>query len=168
MKMCVRCSQYKINSDFRNNSEMKCGLHSYCRSCDREVKITYKKSIKGKLAEKKYASSEKGKKARKRSYDKARRENPNFKTYFLRSRLKKYYNITVEQFNEMFSNQLECCAICIKHQSEFNRVFAVDHCHVTGKIRGLLCYRCNQGLGNFRDNIALMYKAIEYLKQQGE
>ena len=42
-------------------------------------------------------------------------------------------------------------------------VLAIDHCHSTGKIRGLLCDRCNHGLGHFKDDINLLIKAIEYL-----
>lgn len=43
----------------------------------------------------------------------------------------------------------------------------VDHCHSTGKVRGMLCQHCNRGLGHFRDKPAVMAKAIEYLKEAG-
>ena len=46
---------------------------------------------------------------------------------------------------------------------EFNKNFAVDHCHETNQIRGLLCSSCNIGLGQFQDSIKLLSKAIDYL-----
>jgi hypothetical protein len=91
--------------------------------------------------------------------------------------LKYRYGISVEQFNLIRKKQDGCCAICkieleIKKDSTFrSKKVAVDHCHVTGKVRGLLCSSCNQGLGLFRDNETLLASAIEYLKaskQQGE
>lgn len=91
---------------------------------------------------------------------------------FLRYR----YGISVEQFNAIRKDQDGCCAICktkleIKKDSTFrSKKVAVDHCHTTGKVRGLLCSSCNKGLGLFRDNEALLESAIEYLqasRQQG-
>ena len=64
----------------------------------------------------------------------------------------------------MFLEQDGCCKLCNKHQSLFKRRLAVDHCHSTGRIRGLLCGNCNKGLGNFQDSKILLHKAIEYLK----
>lgn len=73
-----------------------------------------------------------------------------------KSQLKNSYNITVEDYDNMFINQNECCAICKQHQSKFKIRLAVDHCHKTGKIRGLLCGKCNTHLGyyeNQKENI---------------
>jgi hypothetical protein len=47
----------------------------------------------------------------------------------------------------------------------YNKEHAVDHCHVTGKIRGILCYNCNMGLGYFKEDIEIMKLALEYLIQ---
>ena len=75
------------------------------------------------------------------------------------------YGITIDQYNEMFSKQNGCCGICGKHQSneEMGRRLAVDHCHTTKKVRGLLCRKCNTALGLFRDNPELIQKALSYL-----
>ena len=61
----------------------------------------------------------------------------------------------------MLSNQSGHCAICINKDK---RKLAVDHCHKTGKIRGLLCSNCNQGLGMFKDNLDFLGRARNYLR----
>jgi hypothetical protein len=78
--------------------------------------------------------------------------------------LKKHYGITLEDYNEMFSAQDGKCAICSGGPNGEKRL-CVDHCHSTGKVRGLLCDKCNVGLGRFNDDLALLEKAIEYLKK---
>lgn len=78
----------------------------------------------------------------------------------------KNYGITLDDYNDMFTSQNGCCKICKTHQSELPRSLAVDHCHETNKVRGLLCDKCNRGLGHFNDDIDLLTKAIKYIKQQ--
>lgn len=56
------------------------------------------------------------------------------------------------------------CLICFKKET-MNKAHAVDHCHVTGKIRGILCYKCNIGLGYFNEDIELLNSALKYLVQ---
>ena len=80
------------------------------------------------------------------------------------SKYKKTFGITLEEYNEMFTKQNGCCSICGRHQSEFNKALSVDHNHETGEIRGLLCSKCNFGIGNFNDSIELIEKALLYLK----
>lgn len=78
------------------------------------------------------------------------------------NQLKRKYGLTAEQWHEMHDKQKGCCAIC-KEVFEF-RVH-VDHCHDTGKVRSLLCFNCNGGLGNFKDNSNLLTAAIKYLEE---
>jgi len=79
--------------------------------------------------------------------------------------LKKKYGITVKQYDELLEKQNQCCAICDKHASEFKTRLAVDHNHVTGEIRGLLCTYCNHRLiGRHRDG-ALLRKMADYVDQ---
>ena len=73
----------------------------------------------------------------------------------------KKYGLTAAQYWEMYERQMGCCAIC--GSSEKKRM-AVDHCHKSGAVRGLLCVACNLGLGNFRDSPAYLSTAISYLK----
>lgn len=83
------------------------------------------------------------------------------------------YGISVEDFEELRKKQKGACAICeahlnIKENSTIRgKGVAVDHCHESGKVRGLLCAKCNQGLGMFKDNPELLNKASEYLLQSG-
>ena len=57
-----------------------------------------------------------------------------------------------------------CCAICKTHSDLLPRNLAVDHCHTTGKVRGLLCTNCNIGLGMLKDSSEILNLAIKYLK----
>jgi hypothetical protein len=78
--------------------------------------------------------------------------------------LKRAYGLTVEGYFAILSAQGGGCAICGKTSEEQGRKLAVDHCHATGKVRGILCDPCNQGLGSYRDNVTLLRRAIEYLE----
>ena len=77
--------------------------------------------------------------------------------------LKHSFGITLDDYNKMFNNQNGKCAICGKHQTEFKEALSVDHCHRTGKIRGLLCKNCNTALGLMKDNSKLLFEALRYL-----
>jgi len=82
----------------------------------------------------------------------------------------KHTNLTREMYEEMFEKQKGLCEICNRPETrkgasgDVSRL-AVDHCHRSLKIRGLLCHDCNTGLGKFYDDITLLKKAIEYLKE---
>lgn len=78
------------------------------------------------------------------------------------------YNITIEEYEVMFKNQNECCKICGTSNPsprKQDQNFFVDHCHETGKVRGLLCNWCNRGLGYFKDDLDLLNKAMEYINE---
>jgi hypothetical protein len=72
------------------------------------------------------------------------------------------YSIPPEQYRDMLLAQDHKCAIC-RLPCTTGRRLAVDHCHTTGRIRGLLCRACNQGLGQFKDDVALLNAAVAYL-----
>jgi Recombination endonuclease VII len=74
------------------------------------------------------------------------------------------YNITIEQYDEMLNKQNNCCKICGINQNELNKCLVIDHDHITNIVRGLLCDKCNRGLGHFNDNVDLLQNAIKYLK----
>ena len=85
--------------------------------------------------------------------------------------LKHLYGLTPEQVAAMLESQGHRCKICdielLKENGVRNckRGHVVDHCHTTGRIRGILCHRCNQGLGLFRDNPDFLATAIKYLQE---
>jgi hypothetical protein len=76
----------------------------------------------------------------------------------------KYFTIDQELYDRLLVDQNERCAICQRHQRDLNAQLCVDHCHKTLKVRGLLCKKCNLGLGYFNDNINLILQTIDYLR----
>ena len=81
----------------------------------------------------------------------------------------KNYGITLKEYNEMFSNQSGLCFICGNPETTRTkegqvRRLSIDHDHANGKLRKLLCDACNHGLGHFHDNIIVMERAIQYIK----
>lgn len=75
------------------------------------------------------------------------------------------YGISVAQYNELLEKQENKCAICGKHEDEEPRALAVDHNHITGEIRGLLCTFCNHRIvGKHRDG-DLLRKVADYIEQ---
>jgi hypothetical protein len=83
-----------------------------------------------------------------------------------RAALKHRYGITPEQYEEMLTRQDGKCAICNSKspKDKRNRNFHVDHCHETGRIRGILCTKCNHALGRFGDDIAGVERVLKYLR----
>lgn len=81
------------------------------------------------------------------------------------SSLRFHYNVTFEQYEAILEAQNHLCAICRKPQdtAKSKRLF-VDHNHSTGLLRGLLCHRCNAGLGYFLEDPALFMRAVKYLE----
>jgi len=82
--------------------------------------------------------------------------------------LKGKYGIDLNKYNAMFAEQQGLCAGCNRHQSEFERVFAVDHNHDTGQVRGLLCSPCNVALGMLEENINTLQSLIKYINHYSE
>ena len=77
--------------------------------------------------------------------------------------LRKNYNITLAFFNALRAFQNYRCAMCKREEIDFKTNLAVDHCHKTGEVRGLLCWLCNKRLGKFSDDHDLLRAAAEYV-----
>lgn len=91
-------------------------------------------------------------------------ENPaRHAEYNRRNQLKRRFGITSDEYDSMLESQGGVCAICGEADPTGRRL-AVDHNHETGEVRGLLCIRCNRGIGNFKDSPALLQAAAEYLQ----
>ena len=86
------------------------------------------------------------------------------KDRFRNSNYKRTYGISLDDYNSILTKQNFKCVLCGRHTSEVSRGLHVDHCHETGKVRGLLCLGCNAGLGMLGDNVEGLEKAIKYLK----
>jgi hypothetical protein len=80
----------------------------------------------------------------------------------------KNYGLTIEGYNAIFKSQGGRCAICLQKEVSGKRSkrLAVDHCHETGRIRGLLCQRCNRALGLLKDDKNVLANAITYLSEE--
>lgn len=78
---------------------------------------------------------------------------------------KHQYGLTGEQWFAMFKAQGECCAICRSTDRGGPQDWATDHDHATGKVRGILCHRCNKALGLFKDNPDVMRQAALYIER---
>jgi hypothetical protein len=82
-------------------------------------------------------------------------------TKYKKYKLNKHYGITPKQYDNMLTDQQGKCAVCGDIMTQPH----VDHCHTTGKVRGLLCINCNQGLGKFKDDTNKLQHAIDYLNK---
>ena len=136
---CKNCKEDKKWDQYFVDPSKKNGLSTICLDCFNKVKEI--KDIKRASYLRKLNKIEQDK-----------------RTYYLR-----VYNISSDQYNELFILQEGKCLICGTHQSELDRALCVDHDHTTNKIRGLLCGNCNSGLGFFKENINLLLRAINYL-----
>lgn len=187
MKTCSNpeCKENNPQSliNFNKKKENKDGLQTYCKFCDRiKGRLKYslhrdKKKIQGKASYLRYREA-RLKKMKERYHadpklflDRSkenRKINSKYRAAYL---LNRKYSIKQEQFIELKNKQNNVCAICKKEEITFDkrankvRELSVDHCHVTGKIRGLLCGNCNKGIGNLKDSIEILNNAINYLKE---
>ena len=134
-KLCKTCGAVKPIDFFVKSKTCKSGYRGVCKECFNSYYRT-RRVEKHELV---------------RGYE---------KKFHQKRRLKYYYNLSVEEYNNMLASQDSLCSIC-KTQTKL----VVDHCHTTGKVRGLLCNRCNMGLGHFKDTVALLKHAEEYLKK---
>lgn len=132
-----------------------------CTTCSRERTRRHREANPEKVREsqrKSYAANPE--KNRERAGNR-RAANPNYQREYL---LQKNYGISIQDYDEMLEAQQGRCAICRKHPKK--RRLGVDHNHRTGRIRGLLCMRCNLGLGKLNDNHETLTAAEIYLSQE--
>lgn len=135
MKQCSKCKKEKPESEFYLDKAMKLGLHSWCIACVKKL------ALKGG-----------------RRLSKLQKKD---------LRLKSTHGISLRQYQEMLESQNGVCAICgnnetVKQQG-IPQPLSVDHCHETGKVRGLLCSRCNAAIGLLREDLDILASAASYL-----
>ena len=133
-RKCYKCNVLKPESAFFLDSTQARGREYQCKDCKRAYNREY------------------------------RRKNPErMKLKDFKSDLKKRYGISYEEYMRMYEAQEGNCACCGIHESKFKRQLNVDHNHTTGEIRGLLCNRCNPGIGYFEESVERLEMAIAYL-----
>lgn len=86
------------------------------------------------------------------------------KLLYKNQRFTKKYSITLDDYKQILEKQNGVCGVC-KQSEPSGRMLAVDHDHETGKVRGLLCTRCNILLGYCKDDINILKNAIKYLQK---
>lgn len=161
MKICAICKQEKPPEDFAKSTQRKDGRGSYCKPCDNERKARWK--AKDPDAVRKY-HNEYRKQWVKDNRDKERQ-------YQRRTDLKRKFGLTLEEYEALLEVQGGVCAICERPERYADprtghiRYLAVDHCHDSNEIRGLLCSYCNLGLGQLGDTEESLMKAVEYLRK---
>lgn len=121
-----------------------------------------------KTANKKYEASEKGKAAKERY-----RKSTKGKLAVKKSEFKCKYGMTLKQYDIMLETQNGVCAICGHSETTINRFggvdrLCVDHNHITGRLRGLLCHNCNLVIGNAKESINTLSMAIKYLSDHDQ
>jgi hypothetical protein len=139
MKLCNKCDLWKPISCFsKSMANKKDGLQNGCKDCAN-------------------------------AYNKSRWVNSEIRENARGRKLLSRYGITPEDYSRMLLEQKGSCKICgtedPHHISNNSKYFCVDHCHTTGKVRGLLCNNCNVAIARFKDNIDSMEKAILYIKE---
>lgn len=154
-KVCKRCQEErpldKFHKDVRSGGKIY--QRHICKICTNADARKYKANRppeKKKLAQEKYAEWRKD----------------NYEAYAKLNRFHRWKNAGIDpaEAESYFQSHNGECDLCGLRET-VNRSLAVDHCHDTGKIRGMLCQRCNRGLGFLRDDPELLAKAIIYLQK---
>ena len=142
-KTCSQCKKLLPVSNFYKNDKGRC--RSDCIECSAERNKKYYAKNKNKTAavNKKWAEKNKEK--------------------IQDTKVKRKFGITLEEKKKLFEEQGSVCAICKCTENKITRDWDVDHCHITGKVRGVLCSNCNRGLGLFQDEQQNLLRAAEYL-----
>lgn len=169
VKYCSHCKIEKEVTDFHKCTASKDTFAYYCKACvasyakkynslpEQKVKATIRRKIRYQKEDKEYRRKQQ------RDY----RKTEEGKRKYLNSHLKALYGITLEQYEKMFEEQNGVCAIC--GQSEINRKLSVDHRHKDGKVRALLCTKCNYLVGIVESDFwGLKSEIIEYLETEND
>jgi len=144
MKTCLRCKESKPKTT-EYFSKQKTWFSSYCKECHSQMCKEY------------YAET----KEKRKGYYKEYRDREEVKKRSQLRLLRLKYDLSEEGYKSLWDAQKGRCKICEKDLGEIRPV--IDHDHVSGKVRGLLCSKCNLGLGHFEDNPDLLLLACDYL-----
>lgn len=146
-KKCTKCKRTKNLSCFYNSSSSPDGKKGTCKLCCSRMEKSWRDRNRERI-------NKNNREWRKKNKE---QHNRNVRSSYLKRR----YGLSLEEYESMLSSQGNSCAVC-SGQSQYE-MFDVDHCHETGKVRGLLCRKCNTALGLFRDSVDVLQRAIDYL-----
>lgn len=176
-KKCPQCKEYRPHSEFGRNRTRPDGLAFYCKSCfRRQAADAYRrKRARAGMTVRQTVAVPDGFKAcslchQVKSIDDfhVARTQPKGRNCYCKpcrsqlERTKRFlreYGLTEQALVELIELQNGVCAICQYRPAEH-----VDHDHVTGEVRGVLCFPCNAALGHFKDRIDLLMRAASYLE----
>lgn len=145
-KKCNRCKESLSVGKFNKSSSTKDGYQHTCKKCQNAYSRDRRKNDPVWAAKQREANKE------------WRIKNPErTKDLCYRNR----FGISLDKYEDLKKEQNNTCSIC--GLPEIDKVLVVDHCHKTGKVRGLLCNNCNTAIGMFNDDIDIMSSAISYL-----
>ncbi len=149
MITCKVCKVKKPRDDFYADLSKKNGLRPECKKCTRQRVAEYRQRNPEKVKQgyHRYNTSEHGRKIRRVL------------------KLRTQYKLTPKQHGQIYLDQNGCCALCDEPVA-YEKI-NTDHDHDTGKVRGLLCHRCNMGLGFWGDSVKGFQRAIRYLEVGG-
>lgn len=148
MKKCSKCKTTKPLNDFNKAKKNKDGLNSWCRACNNAYSREWARLNKERHL------------ANYRNW-----RNNNLEQANDLDRLRSY-GLPKGRYKQILEIQNGCCAICKTNTPAPKKTFCVDHCHKTGRVRGLLCHRCNTLLGHAKDNIQTLKNAITFLNTE--
>lgn len=165
-KKCSKCRMEKPSDGFHEDKRSKTGLRSWCKTCvsasdDPEKRKAMNAAYRKNSPEKVKTAVAKWNAANRERINAKRRARP--RPSPSRRRMEKY-GLSPADFQLMLLAQKSVCGIC---EEIFSKTPHVDHCHTTGKVRGLLCGRCNVALGGFKDSSQNCRRAAEYLEIYG-
>lgn len=153
-KACSKCKVVKRYGEFLANPKMRSGRQSECQACrnqrNKEWRLANLEKIRAK--------------ERTRSHKKIRAD----KRYAYERKLLTKYGLTLADVDVIARAQGRVCAICKQVRKGRHGKLCVDHNHQTGKVRGLLCEKCNMGLGHFEDSPVLLARAMRYVARNDE
>lgn len=145
-KWCPKCNKVMEVNSF-NRATRRDGYQTYCRECH------------NKMQREKYANDPMEKVKRQIRAGRRKEKNPLVQR---EAELKRLYDITLKDYVKIFDQQNGVCAICLQ-KCKTKKSLSVDHDHKTGKVRGLLCNRCNRAIGMFQDNPDILDRAKRYI-----
>jgi hypothetical protein len=158
VKRCKKCGETKPLSEFYRATGMRDGRRSECKACHQaKQRIWYEQNREQAIAQvKRWQQANKEHLHEYRREYRQRRKAEERDAY-----LRRTFGITQADYDALLERQGGGCAICGKRPGKI--ALHVDHDHETGEVRGLLCVGCNNALGQFHDDEALLRRAIEYV-----